>query len=173
LLAFAEGKDGFAQVVFRVGSGSVPDASALKTAMLQRPVVTGTDPVAVEQVQLPVKNPDVTHDLNIEGPVGKYTWTINGKTYNPAEGLPVRQGQRVRLRFGNKTEMFHPMHLHGHTFQVRGAGGTGPRKDTVIVLPKQTLEVDFDANNPGQWLTHCHNVYHGEAGMMTVVSYVE
>jgi FtsP/CotA-like multicopper oxidase with cupredoxin domain len=122
---------------------------------------------------LAVKNPDVTHDLNLEGPVGKYTWTINGKPYNPADGLPVRQGQRVRLRFVNKTEMFHPMHLHGHTFQVRGTYGTGPRKDTAIVLPKQTVEVDFDANNPGQWLTHCHNLYHGEAGMMTVVSYVE
>ena len=97
----------------------------------------------------------------------KYDWTINGKTYNPDDGLPVQSGQRVRLRFENSSEMFHPMHLHGHTFQV--VGKNGPRKDTVIVLPKQT--VDLDADNPGQWLTHCHNVYHGEAGMMTVMSY--
>jgi FtsP/CotA-like multicopper oxidase with cupredoxin domain len=69
--------------------------------------------------------------------------------------------------------MFHPMHLHGHTFQVRTQANRGPRKDTVIVLPGRSLEVDFDADNPGQWLTHCHNVYHGEAGMMAVLSYVE
>ena len=61
----------------------------------------------------------------------------------------------------------------GHTFQVRPAGDRiGPRKDTVLVLPGATVDVDFDADNPGQWLTHCHNIYHGEAGMMTVVSYM-
>jgi FtsP/CotA-like multicopper oxidase with cupredoxin domain len=105
--------------------------------------------------------------------VGKYQWRINGQTYDPAQGVPIRQGQFVRLRFANKSMMFHPMHLHGHTFQVRGAGGPGPRKDTLIVLPGRAVEVDFEANNPGQWLNHCHNVYHGESGMMSVISYVE
>ncbi|MEC3974397.1 multicopper oxidase family protein [Amycolatopsis sp. H20-H5] len=173
LLALPEGKVGFAQVVFKVGSGSSPDVSTLMADFLRRPVVMGTALAATEQVLLPAKNPDVTHELVLEGPTGKYTWTMNGKTYNPAEGLVVREGQRARLRFVNKTQMFHPMHLHGHTFQVRGQAGGGPRKDTAVVLPRQTLEVDFDADNPGQWLAHCHNVYHGEAGMMTVVSYVE
>ena len=93
---------------------------------------------------------------------------------DPLQGsLPINPGQRVRLRFRNDTSMFHPMHLHGHTFQVRGQDGPGARKDTAIVLPNETLEVEFDADNPGQWLTHCHNIYHGEAGMMSVVSYVE
>ncbi|GLY68793.1 multicopper oxidase domain-containing protein [Amycolatopsis taiwanensis] len=109
----------------------------------------------------------------LAGPGAKYDWTINGKAYNPDDGLPIKQVQRVRLRFVNNSRMFHPMHLHGHTFQVRGQNGQGPRKDTVIVLPGKTVEVDFDATNPGQWLSHCHNVYHGEAGMMTAVSYVE
>ena len=119
------------------------------------------------------RTPDVTHDLVLAGPGAKYDWTINGKPYNPADGLPIRLGQRVRLRFRNDSDMYHPMHLHGHTFQVRGRTGLGARKDTVLVLPRRTVEVDFDANNPGQWLSHCHNAYHGEAGMMTVVSYVE
>ena len=57
--------------------------------------------------------------------------------------------------------------------QVRTPNGPGPRKDTHIVLPGQSVDVDFDADNPGQWLAHCHNVYHGEAGMMAVVSYVQ
>jgi len=68
--------------------------------------------------------------------------------------------------------MFHPMHLHGHTFEVVNGAGSGPRKDTSLVLPNQTVEVDFDTDNPGQWLLHCHNLYHGEAGMMTSVSYL-
>ncbi|WP_347125949.1 multicopper oxidase domain-containing protein [Microbacterium sp. SY138] len=49
----------------------------------------------------------------------------------------------------------------------------GPRQDTSIVLPGQTLTVDFDADNPGQWLAHCHNIYHGESGMMGVIGYEE
>jgi FtsP/CotA-like multicopper oxidase with cupredoxin domain len=68
--------------------------------------------------------------------------------------------------------MFHPMHLHGHSFQVRHEGGSGPRKDTVIVRPMQQLTVDLAADNPGQWMVHCHNSYHQEAGMMTTLSYV-
>lgn len=70
--------------------------------------------------------------------------------------------------------MFHPMHVHGHTFQVVDhPSGAGARKDTSLVLPGHTVEVDLDANNPGQWMVHCHNLYHGEGGMMTVLSYVD
>lgn len=172
LLVVAEGKTGHAQVGFRVGAAALPDATALLPAFLTRPVLMMLSTAAAENVRLAPRNPDVTHTLELAGPSGNYRWTINGKTYDPARGLPVRQGQYVRLRFVNRTTMFHPMHLHGHTFQVRQAGTTGARKDTVLVLPNRTVEVDFVADNPGQWLTHCHNVYHGEAGMMTVVSYV-
>lgn len=85
-----------------------------------------------------------------------------------APPLTIEEGQRVRLDFVNTTEMWHPMHLHGHTYQ---RGGNGPRKDTSIVLPKKKLSVIFDADNPGQWMLHCHNAYHGEVGMMTLVAY--
>ncbi|WDF44953.1 metal-sensing transcriptional repressor [Streptomyces sp. T12] len=50
-------------------------------------------------------------------------------------------------------------------------GNDGPRKDTAIVLPKKTVSVAFDADNPGQWMLHCHNAYHAEAGMMAVLGY--
>jgi len=80
----------------------------------------------------------------------------------------VQQDQRVRLDFVNKTDMWHPMHLHGHTYQL---GTGGPRKDTTIVLPGRTVSVYFDADNPGRWMLHCHNAYHGEAGMMTLLAY--
>ena len=63
--------------------------------------------------------------------------------------------------------MFHPMHVHGHTFACPGRA----RKDTVIVRPMQPLAVDLDADNPGPWMTHCHNLYHAEAGMMIALDY--
>ena len=84
------------------------------------------------------------------------------------DALGLKEGERVALEFKNSTKMWHPMHLHGHTYQHPGGG---PRKDTSIVLPGKTLRVEFDADNPGRWLSHCHNVYHGEAGMMTTIAY--
>ncbi len=174
VLAIAEGKGGYAQVLVHAGGSSATAANDAAAEQLKSAkVLTVADFSAAPQVALKDKAPDVTHDLKLAGPGGKYDWTINGKPYNPNDGLPVRRGQRVRLRFVNDTDMYHPMHLHGHTFQVRTPRASGPRKDTVLVLPRRTVEVDFDADNPGQWLTHCHNIYHGEAGMMTVVSYVE
>lgn len=60
----------------------------------------------------------------------------------------------------------------GRAEAARRAGGTVIRKDTINVLPMETLAVDLQADNPGEWLIHCHNIYHGELGMMTVLSYV-
>jgi FtsP/CotA-like multicopper oxidase with cupredoxin domain len=63
-----------------------------------------------------------------------YDWKINGRAYPDAQPLPIRQGQRATLTFNNMTMMWHPMHLHGHTFQMmKPDGGPGPRKDTAIV----------------------------------------
>jgi multicopper oxidase len=50
--------------------------------------------------------------------------------------------------------------------------GSGPRKDTAIVLPVATVTTDFDADNPGQWMIHCHNAYHAEAGMISMLAYL-
>ena len=105
--------------------------------------------------------------------MAKYDWGINGRRFDmndPYAGtFDIKHGDRVQVKFVNDTTMWHPMHLHGHTFQL---AGNGARKDTVIVRPRQTVTVEFDADNPGQWLTHCHNAYHAERGMMGVFSYV-
>jgi FtsP/CotA-like multicopper oxidase with cupredoxin domain len=99
----------------------------------------------------------------------RYDWGINGRSYDEHEiRYAVRSGERVRLSFVNRTMMWHPMHLHGHTFALENSG---LRKDTALVLPRQTLNVDFDAINPGRWMIHCHNVYHAESGMMTLLGY--
>ncbi len=72
----------------------------------------------------------------------------------------------------NHTMMWHPIHLHGHSFQLVTAAGDGPRKDTVIVPAMGSITVEFVADNPGQWLLRCHTIYHAAAGMMTTVHYV-
>ena len=172
LIAIAEGKSGHAHVLLQPGRGTPPDPAAAAKALISRPVTTIDALSADPSVALQARRPDVEHQLTLAGPGERYSWTMNGEVYDPGRGLPVRRGQRVRLTMTNTTTMFHPMHLHGHTFQVVNKATAGPRKDTVMVLPNQTLQVDFDADNPGQWLHHCHNVYHGEAGMMTVISYV-
>ena len=77
-----------------------------------------------------------------------------------------------RLQIRNMSMMAHPLHLHGHTFQLGPAGGNGPRKDTVLVPPMGAVNVDFAADNPGRWMVHCHNLYHAEAGMMTRLDYL-
>jgi FtsP/CotA-like multicopper oxidase with cupredoxin domain len=101
-----------------------------------------------------------------------YRWTINGRGYDQTVPLQVRQGQRPRLTLTNQTDMWHPIHLHGHTFAlVRPDGQPGVRKDTVIVKPRTTMAIDLLADNPGVWMLHCHNGYHSESGMMTRLEY--
>lgn len=80
----------------------------------------------------------------------------------------VAQNELVRLVIRNTSKMWHPFHLHGHTFPHSDAG---PLKDTSIILPGKSLTVEFDADNPGLWAAHCHNVYNAEARMMTVLGY--
>ncbi|WP_067891108.1 multicopper oxidase family protein [Nocardia vaccinii] len=171
LVAAAEGKTGQGFALIRTGGGTPPAADARPAESKVAPL-TADQLVATEAVRLPRRSPDKTLDLALGSDSKKYIWTINGKAYPDHTPLDITQGQRVRLRFVNHTMMFHPMHLHGHTFQLVDSAGTGPRKDTSIVLPMQTVEVDLDATNPGQWMVHCHNAYHGEAGMMSVLSYV-
>jgi FtsP/CotA-like multicopper oxidase with cupredoxin domain len=103
-----------------------------------------------------------------------YTWTINGAAYPNRNSLNVKEGERVELVISNTTGMFHPMHLHGHVFEVTEIDGqkiAGAKRDTILVPPKSTIKVVFDADNPGVWAYHCHILYHLATGMFTVVKY--
>lgn len=171
LVAAAEGKTGRGFALIRTGGGTPPPADVQPAELAVAPL-TADRLTAAEPVRLQAKQPDRTLDVTLGSDMKKYVWTINGKAYPDHAALNVSQGQRIRLRFRNQTMMYHPMHLHGHTFQLVNRAGSGPRKDTSIVLPMQTVEVDLDADNPGQWMLHCHNAYHGEAGMMSILSYV-
>ena len=108
------------------------------------------------------------------GDMMTYTWTINGATYPNRNSLNVKEGERVELVISNKTGMSHPMHLHGHVFEVTEIDGqkiTGAKRDTILIPPKSTIKVAFDANNPGVWAYHCHILYHLATGMFTVLKY--
>ncbi|WP_030617834.1 multicopper oxidase family protein [Streptomyces sclerotialus] len=168
LTALAEGKKRTGLAVLRTGGGAAPDAS-VRPAELSGKLLTADRLKAGPSVRLRSRTPDRTVTFDLTGSMAKYDWALNRLPYDPDQRYPVRAGERVRLSFRNRTTMWHPMHLHGHTFAL--GGGSGPRKDTAIVLPGETVHADFDADNPGLWMLHCHNVYHSESGMMTVLGY--
>lgn len=123
---------------------------------------------------------DQSFNLRLGGNMSRYEWPINGivfdveKPRTQAAQVRIKKGQRVALKFINETRMSHPMHLHGHSFQVIGINGkllNGPVRDTILVPPSSNVTVVFDANNPGAWYLHCHILWHLAAGMATLVQY--
>ena len=167
-VAVAEGKNQIGLAILRTSAFAAAPGPQVRPDELNRAVLRYDQLVPAEGYALPQRNVEREHRLELTGGMAAFDWTINGKPFRSADHFLVARGQRVRLTIVNTTEMWHPMHLHGHTFQINTGG---PRKDTVNVLPKQTVTCDFDADNPGQWMVHCHNSYHLEAGMMAIVRY--
>jgi FtsP/CotA-like multicopper oxidase with cupredoxin domain len=102
------------------------------------------------------------------------TWTINNKSWPDVDPLIVHAGKRCRLVFRNGSGDQHPLHLHRHTFEVTKIGNTqlrGLMKDVINVMPLQTVEVDFIADNPGDTLWHCHQQLHMDYGFMQLIKY--
>lgn len=108
-----------------------------------------------------------------EGP--NYVWTLDGAMHGQDKPLAVKSGDRFELTFMNHTTMSHPMHLHGHLFQVVAVNGkrfAGAMRDTVLVPANMgMLTIAFDADNAGTWALHCHHLYHMAGGMMTSMAY--
>jgi FtsP/CotA-like multicopper oxidase with cupredoxin domain len=130
--------------------------------------------------QPPEKPIDQTFELRLGGNMQKYEWPINGTVFNVADprsekpAILVKPGQRAAIKFVNETRMSHPMHLHGHSFHVIEINGKplkGALRDTILVTPKSTVTVAFDADNPGTWYVHCHILWHLAAGMAALVRY--
>jgi FtsP/CotA-like multicopper oxidase with cupredoxin domain len=98
-------------------------------------------------------------------------WTVNGQVlaenhHHPAPMLTLVKGRSYVMELVNDTSWHHPMHLHGHVFRVLGKDSWG---DTVLIDPKSRAEIAFVADNPGDWMFHCHVLEHQASGMMAVV----
>ena len=174
VVALAEGKDQRAAAVMRsidATSTSTPDLTAaipeLDGTWLRYADLRATEAVSLE---LPADTDIRRIPLRLTGGMMQYDWGINGVPYGRHEPIEVTANEWVSLQIENTSDMWHPIHLHGHTPQL-GTARRGVRKDTVNVLPSQSVELIFQANNPGDWMIHCHNAYHLEAGMATVLSY--
>ncbi len=114
------------------------------------------------------------HDIKLVlgGDMERYIWHINGQAIHQDRLLMINKGEVVRFQFVNDTMMHHPMHFHGHFFRVVNENGEhSPLKHTVDVPPHGSRTIEFYSNEPGQWMLHCHNLYHMKTGMARVVRY--
>ncbi|MEK5400297.1 multicopper oxidase family protein [Paenibacillus sp. FSL K6-2859] len=120
---------------------------------------------------------DVKLNLNTEMKDGEMVYTINGKVFPETDSIKVDKGEKVKVTFVNQSKTDdHPMHLHGHFFQVLSKNGKPIEgspviKDTLNVKPGEEYVVAFEADNPGNWMFHCHDLHHASAGMVTNVMY--
>ena len=113
-------------------------------------------------------------EIHLTGNMARYMWSFDGRAFSAVSDDPIRFAfnERVRVRLVNDTMMAHPIHLHGHFFElVNGAPpGHQPRKHTLIVQPGASATFDLTADAPGDWAFHCHLLYHMHAGMFQIVT---
>lgn len=120
---------------------------------------------------------DVEYTMDLNGNNMDNIWTINGKSFPDTTGITVKKGDFVKVTLiNNSKDADHPMHLHGHFFQVlskngKALDGSPVWKDTINVKPGEKYVVSFKADNPGNWLFHCHDLHHASAGMVDMVKY--
>ena len=147
-------------VIARIPKNSAENAPVLDLA---------TEATLVATSPLKVRHPDKAFDMVLAGDMAAYNWSLETKP-----PLAVRIGDRVEIAMRNTSMMAHPMHLHGHHFQVVAIDGkrfAGAMRDTVHIPPQRSVTIAVDAGNPGQWAFHCHHLYHMAAGMMTSFAY--
>ena len=117
------------------------------------------------------RTPSRALTIHLTGNMERYMWAFDGVKLNAVTApIPFRLNERVRVTLVNDTMMAHPIHLHGHFFElVTGHGDHAPRKHTVNVAPGGKVSFDLTADAEGDWAFHCHLLYHMHAGMMQVV----
>ncbi|EST11515.1 multicopper oxidase family protein [Sporolactobacillus laevolacticus] len=156
--------------------------SGQPNASTQLPAIDFTDYGAKAKPQFTLNQKyDVTYTMNLNAGMNSngMIYTINGKSFPNTDPIKVKTGDRVKVKLVNRDHMNnHPMHLHGHFFQVLSkngklVSGSPIYKDTLNVKPGETYEVAFKADNPGNWMFHCHDLHHANAGMVTEVNYTD
>jgi FtsP/CotA-like multicopper oxidase with cupredoxin domain len=174
ILAKGEGTDKQAGLILATKKGEVFSGLSEK-ASEKAGAFTNRQELDLHALQpLPIKPVDKRVLVELGGNMVEYVWTLNGQSWPEVTPIVVEKGQRIEMVFKNSSSMSHPMHLHGHVFQVVAIDGkpfNGAMRDTVLVLPQSTVSIQFDANNPGVWPLHCHILYHLEGGMLTVLRY--
>jgi CopA family copper-resistance protein len=120
------------------------------------------------------RRPTRMKEIHLTGSMERYMWSFDGKKFSAVTDDPIRfaYNERVRVKLVNDTMMAHPIHLHGHFFElVNGAPpGHQPMKHTIVVQPGGSAQFDLTANEPGDWAFHCHLIYHMHTGMFQVVT---
>jgi len=173
ILAQGEGTKLLCGVVLMTKGASVPQLS--RTASMSTAALDNTQEKRLRALNpLPDRPIDRTLSAALGGDMMRYVWTINDAAYPNRKSLDIRNGERVGIAFTISTNMGHPMHLHGHDFQVVEIDGekiSGALRDTLMVPPGSKMTVAFDADNAGVWPLHCHLLYHLDTGMFTVVKY--
>ena len=154
---------------YRGTSATSPAVSEVPEGIRGGRLLSPEDLVSIELAEEPRRRPDRVFDLVLSGGMMmSNAWTIDGEAYPDAAPLEIRKGERIRVNMVNHSMAIHPMHLHGHFFQVGDA-----LKETVMVPPHMgRVSYEFVADHPGEWFFHCHNLYHMESGMARVFRYV-
>ena len=148
-------------------------SSAMKMEA-ERPLSPYSKLRALKSTALPASLPRRGIELRLTGDMERYIWSFNGKTMAEDGVIKIKRGEVLRLELFNDTMMHHPIHLHGHFFRVlEGKGNAAPLKHTVNVPPMGKRTIEFEANESGDWLFHCHLLYHMHSGMARVFSYEE
>ena len=134
-------------------------------------VLVYTDLVAL-QPNPDQRLPSRSMQIHLTGNMERFMWSFDGRKFSEiVEPIRFARDERVRVTLVNDTMMQHPIHLHGHFFEVvNGHPGNHPRKHTVNVMPGSKITFDLTADNPGDWAFHCHLLFHMHAGMFNVVT---
>ncbi|SFS91731.1 copper resistance system multicopper oxidase [Brevundimonas viscosa] len=117
--------------------------------------------------------PSRTMEIHLTGNMERFMWGFDGRKFSElVEPIRFERDERVRVTLVNDTMMAHPIHLHGHFFELVTGGPAGhqPLKHTVNVMPGGKVTFDLTADAPGDWAFHCHMLMHMHAGMFNVVT---
>ena len=115
--------------------------------------------------------PGRTIEIHLTGNMERFMWAFDGEAFGPIKKpIAFRRDERVRVVLINDTMMAHPIHLHGHFFELVNGQQRQPRKHTVNVAPGGKVAFDLTADEPGDWAFHCHLLLHMHAGMFNVVT---
>lgn len=161
-----------------LGQGTVPSSLPPVTKWFDLTIYGQPAPTAITLQS----HFDATDSIVLNNQIGTslgrvgMTYTMNGKVFPNTGMIMVKYGQLVKLHLDNQSDLYHPIHLHGHIFTVLARNGqplTGSpiRLDTILIAPHTNYDIAFVANNPGIWMIHCHNFLHANWGMDMMLVY--